>query len=84
MENASAAKKRAIVDLNVTAQQTIVRDDCVVGDPAVVTDVRSSHQKILVAQRGHAAFERSAMDRAKFPDDIIVPDPNTTVPLRIE
>jgi hypothetical protein len=58
----------------MSGQQTIVRDHDIVSDEAIVTDVRSAHQKILVANFRGAAIGAAAMDRAVLSDNIVVPD----------
>src|SRR5438094_6689738 len=72
----TAAEKCAIIHLNKTGQQTIVRDDDVVSDPAIVAYVGSSHQKILVAEFRRASFRRAAMNGAVLADNVVVADLN--------
>src|SRR4029077_2827400 len=56
----------------MSGQQTIIRNDDVVSDEAIVTDVRSAHQKILVANFRGAAIGATAMNRAVLADNIVV------------
>src|SRR5436190_11102566 len=58
----------------MSGQQTIVRNDDVVSDEAIVTDVRSAHQKILVANCCGAVVGAASVDRAVLADNIVVPD----------
>ena len=74
MKHATAAEKRAIVNGDVAAEQTIIGDDDVVSYFTVVSDVRSGHEKILVADFGHTAFGAAAMDGAMLANDIVVSD----------
>ena len=77
MKNAGTAQKRGIVDPNVSAEQTIVRDDHVVADLAIVPDVRAGHEKIIVADLRRGSFRCAAMNRAVFANDIVVADDNS-------
>ena len=58
----------------MSGQQTIVRNDDVASDEAIVTDVRSAHQKIVVANFRGAAVGAASMDRAVLADNIVVTD----------
>src|SRR6266576_2424290 len=58
----------------MSGQQTIVRDHDIVSDEAIVTNVRSAHQKILVANFRGAAVGAAAMNRAVLADNIVVAD----------
>jgi hypothetical protein len=74
MEDATAAQKCTVIHAHVTAQQTIVRDYNVVSDCAVVSDVRSGHQEIFIADFGGASIGCPAMNRAMFTNNIFVPN----------
>ena len=74
VERGATAEKRAVINPNVTGKQTIVRDDDVVSDDAIVTDMRPRHQKILVADFRRAALGAAAMNSAVFADDVVVAD----------
>ena len=74
VERRATAEKRAVINPNVTGQQTIVRDDDIVADLAIVSDVRPRHQKILVADCRRAALGATAMNSAVFADDVVVAD----------
>ncbi len=56
------------------SQQAIIRDDDVVPNGTIVPDMRSTHQKIFVADSGDTALRAAAMDRAVFADDVVVAD----------
>src|SRR6266436_7552775 len=72
MKDTGAAKKRAVANGNVAAQQTIVCDDDVVSNFAVVADVCAGHEKILVAHFGHAALGAAAMNCAVLANHVFV------------
>ena len=55
-------------------QETIVRDDDIVSDEAIVTEVCSAHQKILVSDCCGAVLGAAAVDRAVLADNIVVAD----------
>src|SRR4029450_263976 len=60
----------------MSGKQTIVRDHDIVSDKAIMTDVRSAHQKILVANCCGAAIGTATVDGAVLADNIVVPDFN--------
>src|SRR4030095_2830769 len=62
---------------NVAGQQTIVRDDDVVSNKAIVTDVRAGHQEILVPNFRRTSIGAAPVDRAVLADDITVSDFDT-------
>ena len=72
VKNAGAAKKRTVADADMTAEETIVGDDDVVPNFAVVTDVRPGHEKIVVADFGDAALGAAAVDGAMLANHIFV------------
>jgi hypothetical protein len=74
MKDAAAAEKCAVVYVNVTAEQTIVGDDRIVSNRAIVAEMRTGHQKIFVADFGRAPFRAPAMDGAVFANDILIAD----------
>src|SRR5260370_15061518 len=76
MKEAGAATKRAAIHANVSAKQTIVRDDDIVSDFAVVPDVRADHEKILVPDFGDASLGASAVNRAMLANHIFVSNCN--------
>src|SRR5215471_13374655 len=62
VKNAAATEKGRIANSNVPAEQTIVRDDHIVSDLAVVSDMRTGHQKVFVPNLGDASFGAAAMN----------------------
>jgi hypothetical protein len=58
----------------MAGKQTVVRNDDVVSDEAIVTDVRSGHQEIFIANFRHTSVGAAAMDCAVLANDIVVPD----------
>jgi hypothetical protein len=72
MKDTTAAEKCSIVHANVTAEQTIVGDNHIVSNCTVVTEVRSGHQKIFVADYGRAPVRAPAMDGAVFANDVLI------------
>ena len=81
MKHATAAAKCTVVNGDVAAAQTIIGNDDVVSDGAVVAEMRPDHQKILVPNHGGTAFGAAAMDRAVFAKDVVVSDLNGCFPL---
>jgi hypothetical protein len=60
----------------VSRQQTVVRNDYVVSDEAIVTDVRSAHQEIPVTNFCSAPIGAASVDRAVLTDNVVVPNFN--------
>src|SRR4051812_12706679 len=58
----------------MSGKQTTVRDHNIVSDEAIMANVRSAHQKILVANSCGAAVGTAAVDRAVLTDNIVVSD----------
>src|SRR5205814_3009816 len=75
----SATDKRAIVDLHMAGQQTIVRDHHAISERAIVTEVSADHEKISIAQNSRAAFHASTMNRAVFANYVVLADLNRTL-----
>ena len=65
MKRGISGEKDAIVNLAVPAKKRIVRQDAMVADPGIVSDVRGGHQVIVVAYTRDAMplDMRAAMDR---------------------
>jgi len=76
MKCGSTAEKCPIVHLNKTGQQTIIRDDDVVSNFAIVAYVRAHHQKIVVADFRSGSFGCAAMNGAILADNVVVADLN--------
>src|SRR6266516_5512853 len=74
MKRRSTAEERLIVHAHMTSQQTIVRDDDVVPDRAIVADVRTDHQEIVISDFGDATLWAAAMNRAVFANHVVVSD----------
>ena len=74
MKCRSTAEECPIVHADVTGQQTIVGDDDVGPDFAIVADVSPRHQEIFVADLGDTALRAAAMDRAVFTNHVVVSD----------
>src|SRR3981081_1203177 len=74
MKGRSSAEKRLVVHAHVPGEQTIVRNDDVVADLAVVPDVHANHQEIIVADFGRASLRAAAMNCAVFADDVFITD----------
>src|SRR5205807_10566162 len=71
-----AAEKRTVADADMAAEETIVRDNDVVCNFAVVSDVRPGHKKIFVADFGDAALGAAAVDSAMLANHIVVSNRN--------
>src|SRR5262249_2769761 len=84
MKSRSTAKKCAIINADITGQQTIVRDDDIVSDQAIVAYVRSGHQKIVVADFRRGSFGRAAMNCAVLADYVGVSDLDSCFSFRRE
>jgi hypothetical protein len=74
MKGRATAEKCAVIDPNVTGKQAVVSDDDVVSDLAIMTDVRTSHQKVLITNFCGAGLGGAAMNGAVFTDDVVVAD----------
>src|SRR5918996_3883948 len=72
MKDTTAAEKRPVIHADVTAEQTIVGNDHIASNCAIVTEMRADHQKIVVADFGRASVCASTMDRAVFANDILI------------
>ena len=82
MKRRSTAEKCAVIYADVTGQQTIIGDDDIISDFAIVADMRACHQEVFVADFSGAALSASAMDRAVFANDVLVADLNLRLPFR--
>ena len=68
-------KRRMMIDVNVTAQQSAVADDHVVCNSAIVSDVYAAHEVTIAADsRVSIFFGRRAIDRDAFADNVSVSD----------
>src|ERR687888_513129 len=74
VKHAAAAEKSAIVYPDIAAEQAVVRDDHSISNFAVVTDVRSGHEVVFVADLCRTAIGAAAVNGAMLADDIIVAD----------
>src|SRR5258707_10416629 len=74
MKCRSTAEECCIVHTHVPGQQTIVRDDDVVSNQAIVTDMRACHQEVLIADFGGAPLRAAAMDGTVFTNHVVVSD----------
>ena len=74
MKSAAFGDKGMIVDTDVSAEQNIVRQDDVISQEAVVTEVRAGHEETVVGNRGHTAIGASPVNRAILPDRVSVSD----------
>lgn len=70
MQRRPAAEKGTVIDTNMSAEKAIIRDDDAVSDCAVMADVRSDHEEIVVADDGCAPRNCAAMDRAIFAENV--------------
>ena len=70
----SSTEKCLIVYEHVSGQQTIVGNDHVVIDLAIVTNVNANHEKIVVADLRRAAFGTATMDRAILANHVLIAD----------
>src|SRR5947199_7472214 len=64
VKSGSATEKGAVIHTYMSGQQTIVCNDNVASDNAIVPDVRAGHKKIFATDFGDAAPGTAAMDRA--------------------
>jgi hypothetical protein len=80
----STAEESPIVHAHVTGQQTIIRDDDVVPDRAIVANVSACHEKIFVADIGGATLRTTPVNSAVFANDIVVSDLNLRFSFRRE
>jgi hypothetical protein len=84
MKHTTAAEECPVIHANVTAEQTIVGDDHAVSDHAIVTKMRTCHQKIFVADFCRASVRAPAMNRAVFANDILIANLNPRFSFRRE
>ncbi len=74
MENAAASKKRAVFHRHVTAEKTVVRDDHLVAEGAIMPEMRAGHEEIVVADAGRGTRGRAPMNGHMLANDIAVAD----------
>ena len=80
----STAEKRAVIYAHMPRQQTIVRDNDVVSDDAIVSYMRTGHQEIFIPDLGDCALRAAAVDRAVFADNVVVSNLHSRVSFRRE
>src|SRR4051812_47386998 len=76
MKSRAAAKESLVIHANMSGQKTIIGDDHIIADGAVMSDVGAHHQKIVVAERCSRAVGAATMNGTMFANDIVVPDLN--------
>ena len=81
MKGGAAAEKGLVVHAHVARQETVVGDNHLIADGAIVTEMRAHHQEILVSHRGGAALGAAAMNCAILAKHIIVSDLNRCFPV---
>jgi hypothetical protein len=81
MKNAAAAEKDTVINVNMTAEQTIVRNDDVVCDLAIVADVCAGHQIVFVADFRHATLRATSVNGAIFADYVLIAHLDPCFPL---
>src|SRR5262249_46694976 len=76
MVYAHAARDRGVImNVNVASQQRAVGHDDVIANTAVVGDVRTGHEEVVVTDRGDAVFLLGgAVDRDAFADNVRIAD----------
>src|SRR6476620_7003932 len=79
-----ATQKSAVINCYVTAEQAVVGDDDVVADDAVVPQMSSDHQEILVSDLGRGSVGCSAVNGAIFPNHVVIADLHTRLSVRIK
>src|SRR5437762_14056246 len=79
VKSGSATEKGAVIHTYMSGQQTIVCNDDVASDNAIVPDVRAAHKKIFATDFGDAAPGTAAMDRAVLTNDGVVANLYTRV-----
>jgi hypothetical protein len=73
MKGRATAEKCAVIHAHVASQQTIVRNDDVIADLTIVTDVRSGHQEIFITDVCGAVLGSAAMNGAVLGDALLSP-----------
>ena len=71
MKDATAAEEGAVGYANISAQQTIIGNDDLVADLAIVSDVRANHEIVVVTNFCSASFSRTAVNGAVFTDYVL-------------
>ena len=74
MHTAVAGNERAVLNLNVPAQQRAVGHDYMVADEAIVPHVRVGHEKIMRSDYGLGVGFGRTMDGNMFAEDVVVSD----------
>src|SRR5262245_19602450 len=72
MHGAIPRDKHAVADFHITAQQSAIGKDDMVPELAVMADVGSRHEKIMVADRGCRRWGSGAMDLHVLTKNIMV------------
>jgi hypothetical protein len=84
MESARSAEEGAIIYPDVTAEETIVRDNDVVPKLAVVSYVHTDHEEVLPPNDGRAVVRGAAMNRAMLANDVAFSNLHPASHLRFE
>ena len=78
MKDGSSTQHDIIPHLDIPGQQAVIGNDGAISDAAVVSQMDSSHQHVVIAHPRRRAFGGSSVDRDIFPDDIVVSDDHLT------
>jgi hypothetical protein len=76
MKDAASPDEHLVLHLDVTAKQGIISDDNAVAELSVMRQVRSGHEKIVVANSRRAPLRSAAMDRGKLANDVVITNPD--------
>src|SRR4029079_19505537 len=75
----ATAEERCIIYPNVTGEQTIIRNDDVVSDLAIVPKVHADHEKISVPDHGRTVLRGPSMNRAMLSNHVTVANLDTAL-----
>jgi hypothetical protein len=84
VKNAAPTKKDAVADVNMSAQESVVRDDHAISDPDIVSEVSASHQKAVVSDGGLRVRNTPSVNGDVLTKFVSAADPNPTDYTRLE
>jgi len=84
VKDGAASDKDAIGDMDVPAEQRVIRDDHGVSEMNVMCEVRTRHEETIISNDRRASLGCSAMDCAMFAEPIPVADSYLATHLRFK
>ena len=74
MHHAIAGDENIVANFDVAAEQRAVGENDIIAQSAVMTDVRSRHEKIVIADGRRRSGSSAAMDLHMLADEVVVAD----------